>query len=169
VRRPHSLHTAEATGSKPVTPTSTNVLLEPCGDACCQQIASKLQVVVAVALRALLRLGVLGTSMATGENPAIAEVMWGSNPVLCCSTIPRYVWHKETSKRPRRTVLVCDGNKDLELPILSQSSSDVYHELRSKLLDVCLERFGPGCHIDLEAFDAIGPDVEWRTVLRESS
>jgi hypothetical protein len=89
VRRPHSLHTAEATGSKPVTPTSTNVLLEPCGDACCQQIASKLQVVVAVALRALLRLGVLGTSMATGENPAIAEVMWGSNPVLCCSTIPR--------------------------------------------------------------------------------
>jgi hypothetical protein len=83
--------------------------------------------------------------------------------------IKGYVWHKETSKRPRRTVLVCDGNKDLELPILSQSSSDVYHELRSKLLDVCLERFGPGCHIDLEAFDAIGPDVEWRTVLRESS
>jgi hypothetical protein len=29
VRGPHSLHTAEATGSKPVTPTSTNRLLRP--------------------------------------------------------------------------------------------------------------------------------------------
>jgi len=39
--KPHSLHTAEATGSKPVTPTSTNSLLESRGDAGCQQIASK--------------------------------------------------------------------------------------------------------------------------------
>jgi hypothetical protein len=38
---PHSLHTAEATGSKPVTPTSTNSLLTLRRDAGCQQIASK--------------------------------------------------------------------------------------------------------------------------------
>jgi hypothetical protein len=82
--------------------------------------------------------------------------------------IKGYLWHQETSRRPRRTIMVCDGNKDLELPIVSQSSSDVYHELRSKLLDVCQEHFGPRCHIDLEAFDAIGPAVDWRAVLRGS-
>jgi hypothetical protein len=38
---PHSLHTAEATGSKPVTPTSTNGLLGLLPEASCQQIASK--------------------------------------------------------------------------------------------------------------------------------
>jgi hypothetical protein len=38
---PHSLHTAEATGSKPVTPTSTNALLNLQCDARCQQIVSK--------------------------------------------------------------------------------------------------------------------------------
>jgi hypothetical protein len=35
---PHSLHTAEVTGSIPVTPTSTNNLPHPPLDACCQQI-----------------------------------------------------------------------------------------------------------------------------------
>src|SRR5215213_2415299 len=35
------LHTAEATGSKPVTPTSTNRFLSPLPEPICQQIASK--------------------------------------------------------------------------------------------------------------------------------
>jgi hypothetical protein len=34
-------HTAEATGSKPVTPTSTNGLVNPLPELSCQQIASK--------------------------------------------------------------------------------------------------------------------------------
>jgi hypothetical protein len=38
---PHSLHTAEVTGSIPVAPTSTNRFLEPLLDAGCQQFASK--------------------------------------------------------------------------------------------------------------------------------
>src|SRR5215213_7148866 len=38
---PHSLHTAEATGSKPVTPTSTNRLVSPLPGPSCQQIASR--------------------------------------------------------------------------------------------------------------------------------
>jgi hypothetical protein len=38
---PHSLHTAEATGSKPVTPTSTNRFLSLLPAPSCQQIASK--------------------------------------------------------------------------------------------------------------------------------
>jgi len=37
---PHSLHTAEATGSKPVTPTRTNRFLTPLPEPGCQQIAS---------------------------------------------------------------------------------------------------------------------------------
>jgi hypothetical protein len=41
VWEPHSLHTAEATGSKPVTPTSTNGFLSPLPEPICQQIASK--------------------------------------------------------------------------------------------------------------------------------
>jgi hypothetical protein len=56
---PHSLHTAEATGSKPVTPTSTSALPEPRADAGCQQIASKPLTVVALALKALPRFGIL--------------------------------------------------------------------------------------------------------------
>ena len=85
---PRPLHTAEATGSKPVTPTSTNAFSGPRCAAGCQQIASKSQTVVAVALRASLRLGVLGTSTAAGENPAIAGVMWGSNPGSSSSSVP---------------------------------------------------------------------------------
>jgi hypothetical protein len=50
---PPSLHTAEVTGSIPVTPTSTNTFLGPCWVACCQQIASKPPTVVAVAPKAL--------------------------------------------------------------------------------------------------------------------
>jgi hypothetical protein len=41
VWQPHSLHTAEATGSKPVTPTSTNAFIGSHPRASCQQIASK--------------------------------------------------------------------------------------------------------------------------------
>jgi hypothetical protein len=41
VWRPHSLHTAEVTGSIPVTPTSTNRLVNPLPELSCQQIASK--------------------------------------------------------------------------------------------------------------------------------
>jgi hypothetical protein len=64
-----------------------NAFPGPRCDACCQQIASKPQVVVAVALRALLRLAVLGTSLRLERGPAIAGVMWGSNPVPGCSTV----------------------------------------------------------------------------------
>ena len=56
---PHSLHTAEATGSKPVTPTSTNALPELRAGAGCRQIASKPLTVVALALKALPRFGIL--------------------------------------------------------------------------------------------------------------
>jgi hypothetical protein len=38
---PHSLHTAEATGSKPVTPTSTNSLLDLALRGACQKIRQK--------------------------------------------------------------------------------------------------------------------------------
>jgi hypothetical protein len=38
---PHSLHTAEATGSKPVTPTSTNSLLHLALGGACQKICQK--------------------------------------------------------------------------------------------------------------------------------
>jgi hypothetical protein len=38
---PRGLHTAEVTGSIPVTPTSTNEFLSPLAEPCCQQIASK--------------------------------------------------------------------------------------------------------------------------------
>ena len=38
---PHSLHTAEATGSKPVTPTSTNSLLDLALSGACQKICQK--------------------------------------------------------------------------------------------------------------------------------
>jgi hypothetical protein len=38
---PHSLHTAEATGSKPVTPTSTDEFQRTLLGTRCQQIASK--------------------------------------------------------------------------------------------------------------------------------
>jgi hypothetical protein len=41
VRGPHSLHTAEATGSKPVTPTSTNSLLDLALSGACQKICQK--------------------------------------------------------------------------------------------------------------------------------
>src|SRR5215211_8668589 len=37
---PRSLHTAEVTGSIPVTPTSTNAFLGPRGDAGCQQVGA---------------------------------------------------------------------------------------------------------------------------------
>jgi hypothetical protein len=53
VRGPHSLHTAEVTGSIPVTPTSTNAFPESCCGAGCQQIASKPPTVVAPALKAV--------------------------------------------------------------------------------------------------------------------
>jgi hypothetical protein len=76
-----------------------------------------------------------------------------------------YVWNQETSRRPRRTILFCDGNKDLEFWIPSESSSDVFHGLRAELLNLCRERFGPTHHIDLQAFDAIGPAVDWGAVL----
>jgi hypothetical protein len=79
--------------------------------------------------------------------------------------IKGYLWHKETSRRPRRTIFSCDGNKDFEVPILSQSSNDVFYELRSSLLNLCQERFGSKCQIDLEAFHAVGPAVDWRAVL----
>jgi hypothetical protein len=64
-----SLHTAEVTGSIPVTPTSTNGFLRPCCDACCQQIASKPPTVVAVALKALPRFGVLRIPCLLGRGP----------------------------------------------------------------------------------------------------
>jgi hypothetical protein len=72
VWRPHSLHTAEVTGSIPVTPTSTNALHEPRCDVCCQQIASKPPIVVAIPLKALPCLGILRTSMSLGNEPASA-------------------------------------------------------------------------------------------------
>jgi hypothetical protein len=65
---PHSLHTAEATGSKPVTPTSTNRFLEPRCDACCQQLASKPPTVVAIALKALSRFEGLANFRARWEE-----------------------------------------------------------------------------------------------------
>jgi hypothetical protein len=68
-----SLHTAEATGSKPVTPTSTNSLQGPRGGACCQQIASKPPTVVAVALRALCRFGDLQISVPAEERSTPAQ------------------------------------------------------------------------------------------------
>jgi hypothetical protein len=47
-RWPRSLHTAEATGSKPVTPTTTNSPLNPRIHPRCQQIVSKSRYVAAV-------------------------------------------------------------------------------------------------------------------------
>ena len=80
-------HTAEVTGSIPVTPTSTNAFLGPSCDACCQQIASKPPTVVAVALKALPRFGVLRISMPAGENdPTSAVVRWDSRPLPPCSS-----------------------------------------------------------------------------------
>jgi hypothetical protein len=43
-------HTAEVTGSNPVTPTSTNGFLSPLPEPSCQQIASKPPVVGAKTL-----------------------------------------------------------------------------------------------------------------------
>jgi hypothetical protein len=57
---PRSLHTAEAIGSKPVTPTSTNTFREPCCGAVCHQIVGKPLTVVAMALWALTDSGDLG-------------------------------------------------------------------------------------------------------------
>jgi hypothetical protein len=82
---PHSLHTAEATGSKPVTPTSTNAFPGPCCDACCQQIASKPPIVVAVALKALCRFGVLRVPRPLENGPCQRRVRWDSKPRPWCS------------------------------------------------------------------------------------
>jgi hypothetical protein len=78
---PHSLHTAEVTGSIPVTPTSTDTFLGPGCDACCQQIASKPLRVVALALIALPVSRVLRTSMpASRRTPPVHWCRWDSNP-----------------------------------------------------------------------------------------
>jgi hypothetical protein len=53
--------------------------------------------------------------------------------------IKGYLWHMETSRRRRRTSFSCDDDKDFEVPILSQSSIDIHHELRSALLNLCQE------------------------------
>jgi hypothetical protein len=66
---------------------------------------------------------------------------------------------------PKAHNLFGDGNKDFEFWIPSESSSDVFHGLRAELLNLCQERFGPTHHIDLQAFDAIGPAVDWGAVL----
>jgi hypothetical protein len=70
---PHSLHTAEATGSKPVTPTSTNAFPEPLGDAACQQIASKSLTEVTLALKALPDPGRLSLPCPLRTEPGSAQ------------------------------------------------------------------------------------------------
>ena len=84
---PHSLHTAEATGSKPVTPTGANAFLGPRCDVCCQQITSKPPTVVAIALKALSYLGVLRTFMPAGERTGQRSGQVGFDPVLCCFAV----------------------------------------------------------------------------------
>jgi hypothetical protein len=61
-------HTAEATGSKPVTPTSTNNLLDPFCGFSCQQIASKPPIVIVSALQALTVPRVLRARLAVEEE-----------------------------------------------------------------------------------------------------
>ena len=76
------LHTAEATGSKPVTPTSTKRFLNRLPEPGCQQIASKPPTVVAVALKAL---SVSGNSLPAGERIQPVQ-SWNSNLLSCPST-----------------------------------------------------------------------------------
>jgi hypothetical protein len=78
--RPCSLHTAEATGSKPVTPTSTNTLPEPLRDVGCQQIASKPPTVVAEALEALPVSGFLRIPCPLGRRPGQFSGQVGFEP-----------------------------------------------------------------------------------------
>jgi hypothetical protein len=75
-----SLHTAEATGSKPVTPTSTNAFLGPRCDASSQQIASKPPTVVAIALNALSHFGVCGLPCPLGRESGRRSGQVGFEP-----------------------------------------------------------------------------------------
>ena len=65
--------TAEATGSKPVTPTSTNAFPGLRCGAYCQQIASKPQTVVDVVLKVLSRFGDLADFRARWGEDQLAQ------------------------------------------------------------------------------------------------
>ena len=85
-------------------------------------------------------------------------------------TVKGYLWHKRIAKRPNNGKVLFDlegvGCHDLECLFLQhESSAAIYDRVRGELVALIEREFPTGHYLDLEAFDTIGPVMNWRALL----
>src|SRR6266545_7413638 len=95
---------------------------------------------------------------------------WIQLLVVLGGTVKGYLWRKRIAKTPNKGMMLFDlegyGAHDLECAFVGcESSADIYCRVRRELVALADQEFSEKCYLDLEAFDTIGPLVNWRMLL----